>query len=328
MVTVPVPNVVARPTRGCSFVGWVVTALLASVVSVPVTAQEWTQFRGPDASGVVPDNSNLPERWSSTENIAWRTPVSGLAWSSPIVANGLVFVTAVVSEGNVEAPEGGWYGGGERDVPADVHHWMVYGLDLDTGEQRWATEVHAGVPQSSHHLKNTFGSETPVTDGERLYVLFGNVGLYALDFTGIVRWSRELPSARTRNGWGTASSPVLHDGRVYMVGDSEEQSYIAALSAETGGEVQAVDGGAAGGGVEPEEAASLVGGAGRWRVGFTPEETEEEGRPPPPSTWSPKNGGSGEVGGLPTPAPPSLSPSGGIRSTHSLRKQYQIFQVL
>jgi len=239
MVTVPVPNVVARPTRGCSFVGWVVTALLASVVSipVPVTAQEWTQFRGPDASGVVPDNSNLPERWSSTENIAWRTPVSGLAWSSPIVANGLVFVTAVVSEGNVEAPEGGWYGGGERDVPADVHRWMVYGFDLDTGEQRWATEVHAGVPQSSHHLKNTFGSETPVTDGERLYVLFGNLGLYALDFTGIVRWSRELPSARIRNGWGTASSPVLHDGRVYMVVDSEEQSYIAALSAETGGEV-------------------------------------------------------------------------------------------
>ena len=240
MVIVPAPEVVAQPTRGYSFVGWVATALLAGVVvSIPIqaTAQEWTQFRGPDAAGVVPDNSNLPERWNSTENIAWRTPVSGLAWSSPIVVSGLVFITTVISAGDVEAPEGGWYGGGERDIPGDLHHWMVYGLDLETGERQWATEVHAGVPQSAHHLKNTFGSETPVTDGERLYVLFGNVGLYALDFTGVVRWSRELPPSRTRNGWGTASSPVLHDGRVYIVVDREEQSYIAALSAETGAEV-------------------------------------------------------------------------------------------
>ena len=240
MVTVPAPDVVARPTRGCSFVGWVATVLLVGVVVFPpiqATAQEWRQFRGPDAAGVVPDNGTLPERWSSTENIAWRTPVSGLAWSSPIVANGLVIITTVISEGDVEAPEGGWYGGGERDIPGDVHHWMVYGLDLETGERQWATEVHAGVPQSAHHLKNTFGSETPVADGERLYVLFGNVGLYALDFTGVVRWSRELLPSRTRNGWGTASSPVLHDGRVYIVVDSEEQSYIAALSAEAGAEV-------------------------------------------------------------------------------------------
>ena len=194
MVTVPVPNVVARPARGCSFVGWVITAVLASIVSIPlqVTAQEWTQFRGPAASGVVPDNSNLPERWSSTENIAWRTPVSGLAWSSPIVANGLVFVTAVVSDGDVEAPEGGWYGGGERDVPEDLHHWMVYGLDLDTGERRWATEVHAGVPQSSHHLKNTFGSETPVTDGERLEITWH--GETIVDVPPRTAWNR-LPTA-------------------------------------------------------------------------------------------------------------------------------------
>jgi len=201
------------------------------------SAQEWSQFRGPGARGVVGDNPNLPEQWSATENVAWRTPVPGLAWSSPVVAGGLVFVTTVASDGDVEAPEGGWYGGGERTTPDDVHHWYVYGLDLETGESVWTTEVHAGVPQSSHHLKNTFGSATPVTDGERLYVLFGNVGLYALDLSGTVLWSRELPASRTRNGWGTASSPVLHDGRVYLVVDNEEQSYITAISAETGAEV-------------------------------------------------------------------------------------------
>ena len=211
------------------------------LVAAPVGAQEWGQFRGPNAAGVVADNPGLPERWSATENVAWRTPLPGLGWSSPIVANGLVFLTTVVSDGEIEAPEGGWYRFGEREAPQDVHHWLVYGFDLDTGEVRWYKELHTGVPASPHHLKNTFASETPVTDGERLYVLFGNVGLYALGFDGTVLWSRDLPPAPTRNGWGTASSPVLHDGRLYLVVDNEEQSYIAALSAETGAEVWRTD---------------------------------------------------------------------------------------
>ena len=215
----------------------VAAAAAVLLLPAPAGAQDWTQFRGPRAAGVVADNQARPERWSATENVAWRTPLPGLGWSSPVVADGLVVLTTVASEGEVEAPEGGWYGGGERDTPSDVHHWLVYGLDLETGEPRWRTEVHSGVPRTSHHLKNTFASETPVSDGERFYALFGNVGLYALGRDGSVLWSRELPPARTRNGWGTAASPVLHDGRLYLVVDNEDQSYLAALSAETGAEV-------------------------------------------------------------------------------------------
>ncbi len=217
--------------------GVAAAAAVALLFPVPAGAQDWTQFRGPRAAGVVADNAARPERWSTTENVAWRTPLPGLGWSSPVVADGLVVLTTVASEGDVEVPEGGWYGGGERDTPSDVHHWLVYGLDLETGEPRWRTEVHSGVPRTSHHLKNTFASETPVSDGERFYALFGNVGLYALGPDGSVLWSRELPPARTRNGWGTAASPVLHEGRLYLVVDNEEQSYLAALSAETGAEV-------------------------------------------------------------------------------------------
>ena len=217
--------------------GLAVAAEVVLLLPAPAGAQEWTQFRGPRAAGVVADDEARPERWSATENVAWRTPLPGLGWSSPVVADGLVVLTTVASEGDVEAPEGGWYGGGERDTPSDVHHWLVYGLDLESGEPRWRTEVHSGVPRTPHHLKNTFASETPVSDGERFYALFGNVGLYALGRDGSVLWSRELPPARTRNGWGTAASPVLHDGRLYLVVDNEEQSYLAALSAETGAEV-------------------------------------------------------------------------------------------
>ena len=217
--------------------GVAVAAVAALLFPAPADAQDWTQFRGPRAAGVVADNAARPERWSTTENVSWRTPLPGLGWSSPVVADGLVVLTTVASEGDVEVPEGGWYGGGERDTPSDVHHWLVYGLDLETGEPRWRTEPHSGVPRTSHHLKNTFASETPVSDGQRFYALFGNVGLYALGPDGSVLWSRELPPARTRNGWGTAASPVLHEGRLYLVVDNEEQSYLAALSAETGAEV-------------------------------------------------------------------------------------------
>ena len=229
--------------RKCTFGCVTGASVLASLImyTADVVAQSWPQFRGPDANGVVADNPKLPVHWSASDNIDWRTPVPGLGWSSPIVANGLVVFTTVLSDGEIETPEGGWYGGGERDVPTDTHHWVVYGLDLETGETRWTTEVHADVPQSSHHVKNTFASETPVTDGERLYVTFGNVGTYALDFTGAVLWSRDLPAARTRNGWGTAGSPVIHGGRLYLVVDTEEQSYIAALSGETGAEVWRTD---------------------------------------------------------------------------------------
>ena len=237
----PVVTGIGDGRVGARVASGVLTAVLVLAGAGRAGAQQWGQFRGPGAAGVVADNSALPERWSPTENVAWRTPLPGLGWSSPIVAGGLVFLTTVVSDGEVETPESGWYRFGERDAPGDVHHWLVYALDLQTGEVRWRRELHGGVPASTHHLKNTFASETPVTDGERLYVLFGNVGLYALGFDGTLLWSRELPPAETRNGWGTASSPVLHDGRLYLVVDNEAQSYIAALSAETGAEVWRTD---------------------------------------------------------------------------------------
>ena len=229
---------------------WVVAALgllmpgLALSTPESAAAQEaaWSRFRGPDGTGVVADNPNLPERWSRTENVAWRTEVPGLGWSSPVVAGGAVFLTTVVSDGDVEAPETGWYRNGERATPQEVHHWRVHALDLETGASRWEVELHTGVPRSSHHLKNTFASETPVTDGETLYVLFGNVGLYALNVDdGTLLWSRELQPTRTRNGWGTAASPVLHAGRIYLVVDNDEQSYVTALSAETGAELWRTD---------------------------------------------------------------------------------------
>ena len=87
-------------------------------------------------------------------------------------------------------------------------------------------------------MKNTLATETPVTDGDALFVYFGNLGVFCLDAAdGGLRWSHDVAPAATRLGWGTAASPVLHDGRLYLVNDNDDQSYLLALSAETGNEV-------------------------------------------------------------------------------------------
>ena len=219
----------------------VAAAIIATVCAPAATAQEgWPQFRGPGALGVS-EQSGLPETWSTTENVAWVRDIEGFGWSSPIVWGDTVFLTTVVSTGEVEAPLGGLYLGGERGVPSDEHRWLVYAIDVATGATRWEREVHRGIPPTSHHLKNTYASETPVTDGEHVYAYFGNVGLFCLTLDGRLLWSRPLDPVATRSGWGTAASPVLHGDRIYIVNDNDEQSYLVALSKETGAELWRVN---------------------------------------------------------------------------------------
>jgi outer membrane protein assembly factor BamB len=198
------------------------------------TDTNWPQFRGPGARGVS-DNPNLPEHWSATENVAWRIEVPGRGWSSPIVWGRRVFVTTAQNEGEMEPPKKGLYFGGERKDAARVaQHWWLFCFDLETGRELWRRETHRGLPPNPLHVKNTYASETPVTDGERVYAYFGNIGLFCYDMEGHPLWSTNWPPVKTRNGWGSASSPVLHQGRLFLVNDNDEQSFAVALDAKTG----------------------------------------------------------------------------------------------
>jgi len=201
----------------------------------------WPQFRGPDAAGVSA-NANLPEQWSATENVAWKIDLPGRSWSSPIVWGGRVFVTAVVNLGESEPPKKGLYLGGNRPEPPKAeHHWKVLCLDLATGRPEWEKTVHRGAPQTAIHLKSSYGAETPVTDGERVYALFGNVGVFAFTRDGREVWSRRFEPRNTRYGWGTAASPVLHDGRLFLVNDNDDQAELLALDAKTGKQLWRAD---------------------------------------------------------------------------------------
>ncbi|MSU51336.1 MAG: serine/threonine protein kinase [Opitutus sp.] len=201
------------------------------------TDAHWAQFRGPGARGIA-EGSKLPEHWSATENVAWKTDLPGRGWSSPIVWGNKIFLTAVVNLGESEAPKKGLYFGGERkEPPKSEHQWKVFCLDLATGKNLWEKTVRHGPPATSIHLKNSFASETPVTDGERVYVVFGNVGIFAFDLDGNEVWSRKLEPQPTRYGWGTAASPVLHGDRLYFVYDNDRQSELLALDKRTGREL-------------------------------------------------------------------------------------------
>jgi outer membrane protein assembly factor BamB len=222
---------------------------------------EWPQFRGPGGAGVA-DESKLPQRWSATDNVAWVVDVPGRGWSSPIVWRDRVYVTTAVSPGSFKAPSTGIFGNDyaaelskqglsddevvKRVVSRDIEltsetgaiRYMVLAFEAKSGKVVWEREAHRAQPFGGRHRKNTYASETPATDGERLYASFGgNVGVFCYSLDGRLLWQHSWTPQPIYLDFGTASSPVVHEGRVYQLHDNDGQSFLAALDARTGKEL-------------------------------------------------------------------------------------------
>jgi outer membrane protein assembly factor BamB len=120
-------------------------------------------------AGVAADDPAIPDTWSQTENIAWKLDVPGIGWSSPVVWGDHIFITSVISDGPIEKPHPDLYSDGERPTRNTLHKWMVYDVSLATGRVRWEREVHRAIPTGPKHVNNTYATETPVADGERVY---------------------------------------------------------------------------------------------------------------------------------------------------------------
>ncbi len=197
--------------------------------------KNWPQFRGPGSAGVSRE-SGLPDRWSRTKNIVWRTELPGLGWSSPIVWEDRIFITTVISERQEEeTPIGIQPNIGDRGKPSkNRRRWVVFCFSLEKGDLIWEREVHAGFPDWPRHVKNSYASETPCADGQRVYAYFGNVGLFAFSMDGTPVWERHWDRYKTRGNWGSAASPILHQGKLYLVNDNEEHSFIEAMDCLSG----------------------------------------------------------------------------------------------
>ena len=204
-------------TRALAFL-LALTPALSPALAHAAADIPWPQFRGPQSSGVAADDPRLPETWSATENVLWKADIPGVGWSSPVVWGDHVFLTTAIT--TTPAPvKARVYGAGEVAKTSPPQRWVVVDVDLKSGTIRWQREVGAAVPAQPLHLKNSFASETPVTDGARVYAYFANAGLFVFDMKGKPIWSRPMPAPRMRSGWGAAASPVLHNGRIYLVSD-------------------------------------------------------------------------------------------------------------
>ncbi len=217
-----------------------VVCILAVVPSAALAQDTWPQFRGQGAAGVS-DAPSLPDTWDQKRNVVWQVDVRGRGWSSPIVWGDKIFLTGVVND-KTPAPRKGLY---IQDlygkIPPGEHQWVISCLDWNTGKLLWERIAHKGLPEQTIHLKNTYASETPVTDGERVYAYFGNLGLFCYDMHGKELWARKWGAFKTRMGWGTGASPVLHGDRVYIVNDNEERSFLVALDKVSGKEIWRVE---------------------------------------------------------------------------------------
>ena len=204
----------------------ILTFLTAAVF--PASAGNWPCFRGPTRQGEAGDAA-LPLQWDATKGVKWRTPIPGEGHSSPIVWGDRIFVTTATDDGR----------GCE-----------VLCLDAADGKVRWRTRVFDQVP-TRKESRNSHATPTPVTDGERVYAVFGGGGIAALDFEGRVVWTFREFRFYSRHGLG--ASPLLEDGLLVMPWDWStdpdkegadrervgwqlpwDRSFVFALEAKTG----------------------------------------------------------------------------------------------
>lgn len=248
----------SRSITRLGLVGLACSTMLAAGVMRGEEAA-WPQFRGPDANPVG-TNARLAEQWGRTENVEWSVEIPGRGWSSPIVAGDRVLTTSATTDGPSKVPQIGTEYSNEyvaeltkqglteaqvlekvtaRDIelPSEVTlHYFLSCRNLKTGKLEWQREFHSGRPPGGRHRKNSFVSETPVTDGKSVYVYVANLGLYAFSLKGTPLWSTPQEAMPIYLDFGTGSSPVLAGSLLIVVNDNEKQPFIAAYDTKTGKE--------------------------------------------------------------------------------------------
>lgn len=205
----------------------------------------WPSYHGRFGCGTA-DGYDTPTKWNveTGENIAWSTPIPGLSHSSVAIWGDRVFVNTAVKQGEGD-PElrVGLYGDIGSVDDDSAHEFRLLCLDRKTGEVLWSKVVFEGVPAIKRHPKGSHAASTPTTDGEHVAVFHGTEGLHVYTVDGEPVWKKDfgvldsgffrVPDAQ----WGWASSPVIHDGRVYIQADAQQGSFVAAFDKRTGEQV-------------------------------------------------------------------------------------------
>lgn len=201
---------------------------------IPTYAGNWPGWLGPGGLGKSSESS-IPTQWDMSENLSWKVKIPGLGHSSPIIWDNRVFVTTAASS---DPAADNWQKGfpmAARPGDTAAISWMILCFDRDSGTLIWQRTAVEKVPVNFRHLKNSYASQTPVTDGTHVYAFFGDQGMFCFDFQGNLVWSRDLGDFATRQNWGLGSSPVLYGDLLIQTCDQETgNSFIVALNKNTG----------------------------------------------------------------------------------------------
>jgi len=208
-----------------------------------VTAQHWPSFRGNNAAGTA-DGHPLPSKWKAA-GARWKTPIPGLAHSSPVVWGDRVFITTAVSLNATPAFKTQTEDN-DPVIESSRYSWRIYCLDRRTGRVCWERVAHEGVPRVKRHVKASQSNSTPATDGEHVVAVFASEGLFCYDTQGRMLWKQDLgildPGLHDDPGvqWGYASSPVIWKSLVIVQCDGHAQSFVAAFDIKSGRRVWTV----------------------------------------------------------------------------------------
>jgi outer membrane protein assembly factor BamB len=199
---------------------------------------DWPQWRGPNNDGMA--RGDAPLEWNDTKNVAWRVPIPGRGYSSPVIWGEKIFLTTAVpiegaalhAESQQTSGPGGGAGAGQE------HKFVVLCLNRLTGKVLWERVAKVAKPQEGYHRRyGSFASNSPVTDGMHLYAFFGSRGIYCYDLNGKLLWEKEFPPMRMRLQFGEGVAPVVDGDNLYLKFDQEEGSYMVALDKRTGQEI-------------------------------------------------------------------------------------------
>jgi hypothetical protein len=223
----------------------ILASLCLALFVANARAQNWSQFRGQNASGVA-EGKTTPATWDATKmtGVRWKTPIPGLAHSSPVVWGNRVYVTTAVSTEAKPAARYGLFGDVDPVKDEPKHSWHVIALDKMTGKVVWDQIAYDGLPKTKRHPKATHASSTPATDGKHVVALFGSQGfMVCYDENGKLLWKTDTgvldagwfydPDYQ----WGHASSPIIYKNLVVVQADVQKDSFIAAYDLKTGKQV-------------------------------------------------------------------------------------------
>jgi len=220
-----------------------IAVLAPALATVPANADDWPQWRGPSGTGASTER-RLPETWSDTSNIAWKTKLRGVGIASPVVWGDRVYVTSQRGRGDSRQGPRLGQGGNASDAERSLADggqdrrvtFLVEALDRATGAHLWTFEQPAEGELPSVHDKHNLASASPVTDGERVYAIFGSGQVVAVDASGQRVWSRHLVKefGPFDINWGHGSSPIVHRGTLFLVCYHESAAYLLALDARSG----------------------------------------------------------------------------------------------